>query len=242
LDLAAPVAALKAVSRDLRAGLAVRHQGRRGVYTALDIQAICLEKALGFYAVHPPDAEGARWLKIWSQVLDGLKRLKASLPQVALEADDAGLRRRIDWVLKLWLLDRSRAKGADQAQLKALDLKYHDLDPACGLYERCLSLDLVDRLIPDEAVVKALGEPPGDTRARLRGRVVQQTFGRNLDVEVENWERLRIRARQTGTGARHLFKPPKSALNSMEIRLEDPFRADDPQLMARLGEFITKWS
>jgi proteasome accessory factor A len=242
LDLASPTAALKAVSRDLHAGLSVHHHGRDAVYTALEIQSLCLEKARAFYAVHPPDPEEEQWLGIWSRVLDGLRDLKVSLPDVALEADDAGLRRRIDWVLKLWLLDRSRSKGADKRQLKSLDLKYHDLDPASGLYEHCLALDLVDRLIPDEEIAKARWEPPADTRARLRGEVVRQTFGRNLSVEVENWERLRIHARNSDREARHFFNQIKSARNCMEIRLEDPFRADDPKIMAELREFITKWS
>ncbi len=240
-ELASPAAALKAVSRDLNAGLAVQHHGRGAVYTALDIQSIYLEKALQFYAAHPADPETERWLGIWSQVLHGLKDLEVRLPEAALERDDADLRRRIDWVLKLWLLDRSRSKGADQGQLKSLDLKYHDLNPASGLYERCLALDLVDRLIPDKDIAKARREPPRDTRARLRGRVVRQTFGRNVAVEVENWERIRIRARNVDREARHCFNQVKCALNSMEIRMEDPFRADDPPAMAALREFIAKW-
>lgn len=241
-DLACPAEALKAVSRDLHAGLLVHQHGRDATYTALEIQSICLEKALAFYAIHPPDPEEKRWMEIWSRVLDGLRGLKVSLPDVALEADDAELRRRIDWVLKLWLLDRSRSNGADIRQLKALDLKYHDLDPASGLYEHCLALELVDRLIPDEQIVKARWEPPGDTRARMRGRVVQETFGKNLSVEVENWERLRIRAQNADKQACHFFNQVKLAMNCMDIRLEDPFRADDPQVMDELRQFITKWS
>jgi len=240
-DLASPAAALKAVSRDLNAGLAVRHRGRETVYTALDIQSIFLEKALKFYAAHTPDPEEERWLGMWSQVLQGLKDLAVRLPEVALEKDDADLRRRIDWVLKLWLLDRSRSKGADHGQLKSLDLKYHDLNPASGLYERCLALDLVDRLIPEKDIAKARREPPRDTRAQLRGRVIRQAFGRNVSVEVENWERIRIRARNVDPEARHCFNRVKCALNSMDIRLDDPFRADDPKAMAALREFIAKW-
>jgi len=240
-ELASPAAALKAVSRDLHAGLAVQHNGRSAVYSALDIQSICLEKALQFYAAHPPEPEEERWLAIWSQVLHGLKDLAVRLPEAALEKDDADLRRRIDWVLKLWLLDRSRSKGADPGQLKSLDLKYHDLNPDSGLYARCLDLDLVDRLIPDKDIVKARREPPRGTRARLRGRVIQEASGRNVAVEVENWERIRIRSRNVDPEARHCFNRVKCALNSMEIRMEDPFRADDPQAMAALREFIAKW-
>jgi hypothetical protein len=241
LELVSPAAALKAVSRDMHAGLAVRQHGRNAVYSALEIQSICLEKALQFYAAHAPDPEEEKWLGEWSQVLHGLKDLKVSLSRVGFERDDANLRRRIDWILKLWLLDRSRAKGAGPGQLQSLDLKYHDLDPAGGLYARCLALDLVDRLVADKDIDTARREPPRNTRARLRGKVVRQAFGKNVAVEVENWERIRIRARNIDPEARHCFNQVKCAMNSMEIRLDDPFQADDPQAMAELRKFIGKW-
>jgi len=240
-ELVSPAAALKAVSRDLHAGVAAQRHGRRTVYTALDIQTICLEKALRFYAAHPPGPEEAQWLDRWVQVLEGMKHLKVRQSEMVLEKDDNDLKRKIDWILKLWLLDRSRSKGADEVQLKSLDLKYHDLNPASGLYERCLVLDLVDRLIPEKDIAKARREPPDNTRARLRGMVVQQTFGRNVAVEVENWERIKVRARSNDPQARHCFNRVKCAVNSMGICLDDPFRADDPQVMAELREFIQRW-
>ena len=240
-ELDAPAVALKSVSRNLHAGLAGKRNGQGVQYTALDIQSFCLEKALKFYARHPPESEEARWLDMWALVLRGLEQLRVHQAAMALEKDDADLKRKIDWVLKLWLLDRSRAKGADEGQLKALDLKYHDLNPDSGLYERCLALDLVDRLIPEQDVTKARCTPPPDTRAQVRGKVIQQAFGKNVAVEVENWERIRVRARNVDPEARHCFNQVKCAMNSMEIRLEDPFRADDPQAMTELNEFLAKW-
>lgn len=241
LELVFPAAALKAVSRDLHAGLKVHYRGRDAVFTALEIQSMCLEKALEFYAAHPPNTDEDRWLEMWSQVLQGLQGLEVRLPDAAIEKDDADLKRKIDWVLKLWLLDRGRSKGADEDQLKSLDFRYHDLNPVSGLYEKCLTLDMVDRLIPEKAIAEARRQPPADTRACLRGRVVQQTFAENVAVEIENWERIRIRARQVDPEARHCFNRIKCAMNSMEIRLEDPFRANDPQVLSELREFIRRW-
>lgn len=241
VELASPAAALKAVSRDLHAGLNVRHRGRDVVFTALEIQSICLEKALEFYAGHPHNIEEEQWLGMWSQVLQGLQGLEVRLPDAAIEKDDADLKRKIDWVLKLWLLDRSRSKGADEGQLKSLDFRYHDLNPASGLYEQCLALDMVDRLIAEKAVDEARRQPPADTRACLRGRVVQQTLAKNVAVEMENWERIRIRARHVEPEALHCFNRIKCAMNALEICLEDPFRADDPQAMSELRAFIRRW-
>jgi hypothetical protein len=96
-------------------------------------------------------------------------------------------------------------------------------------------------LIPEDDIVKARCEPPRDTRARLRGMVVQQTFGKNVAVEIENWERIRVRARISDPGARHCFNQVKCEINSLGISLEDPFRADDPQAMEALHRFVEKW-
>lgn len=240
-ELLSPAGALKAVSRDLQAKIGVRHQGRCTDYTALEIQSRCLEKALRYYAVHAPGAEEAQWLQNWERILSGLPDLKICQSAMAVERDGAELRRKIDWILKLWLLDRSRSKGADEKQLKKLDLTYHDLDPATGLYERCLALDLVDRMIPERGIETARSAPPQNTRARLRGLVVQKTFGKKVDVQVEDWERIRIRARMDDSGARHSFHRLRSEVNSMGIRLEDPFRAQDPQTMGQLKAFMDKW-
>jgi proteasome accessory factor A len=241
LELAAPAAALKAVSRNLHAGLEITRQGRSRHLSALEIQSICLDKALQFYATHAPDAQEAYWLEQWGQVLHGLGALRVRQPEMVLESDPGDLKRRIDWILKLWLLDRSRAKGADEHQLKMLDLKYHDLDPADSLYERCLALDLADRLIPEEDIARAGCEPPRDTRAYLRGMVVQRAFGKKVDVEIENWERIRVRAQINDPEARHCFNQVKCALNSLGIQLQDPFRAHDPQAMEDLHRFIERW-
>jgi proteasome accessory factor A len=237
----APVKALKDVSWDLKAGLKTRHNGRWVEYTALDIQSICLEKAQRFYAANAPSPEEAQWLEIWAQVLEGLAGLEINLNEVALESDPAELKRKIDWILKLWLLDRSRSNGANNRQLKKLDFNYHDLNPATGLYERCLTLDLADRLIAEADITRARSVPPRDTRANLRGMVVQHAFGKNVVVEIENWERIRVRARNTDPQARHSFNRVKCEVNSLGIGLEDPFRADDSQAMEDFHGFLEKW-
>jgi proteasome accessory factor A len=238
--LVAPAAALKAVSRDLHAKLEMQHRGRCQSYTALDIQSVCLEKALQFYAANPLGPEEARWLSLWAQVLQGLQELRVRMSGMAIESDDADLKRKIDWVLKLWLLDRSRSKGADENQLKKLDLKYHDLNPDAGLYERCLSLDLVDRLIPDSEIAEALLSPPQNTRACLRGMIVRQAFDKNVTVEVENWERIRVRARSSRAGGRHPFNGA-NRMHSMNICLKDPFIAENSKTMEDLRKFIERW-
>jgi proteasome accessory factor A len=239
-ELLSPPNAFKAVSRDLDARIACHRHGRGAHYSASEIQSMYLEKALAFFAANPPEMEEAQWLEIWQQTVCGLKDLKIRQGEMALERDSADLKRKIDWILKLWLLDRSRTKGADERQLKILDFKYHDLDPDAGLYQRCLSLGLVDRMVDERAVAAARCNPPQNTRARLRGLIVQQAFETNVDVRVENWERIRIRASHT-PGARHGFNRVRREINSMNIDLQDPFHARDARMMEDLQQFIKKW-
>jgi hypothetical protein len=241
-ELLSPAKALKAVSRDFQAKIPVRHQGRCAEYTALEIQSLCLEKALQYFDANTLSAEEAQWLQNWESILSGLQDIKIRQSDMAIERDGAELRRKIDWILKLWLLDRSRSNGADEKQLKKLDLKYHDLDPATGLYERCLALDLVDRMIPERDIAAARREPPQNTRARLRGLVVQDTYEKAVDVKIKDWEQIRIRACANDSGGRHFFHRSKSEVNSLGIRLDDPFRAEDPQAMEKLQAFIKKWA
>jgi proteasome accessory factor A len=240
-ELLSPSDALKSVSRDLNAGIACSLRGRCRDHSALEIQSMYLEKALRYYSANPPGKEETYWLRTWEETLSGLKEVNVCLPGMVLEHDGGDLRRRIDWIFKLWLLDRSRSKGADPEKLKTLDLKYHDLNPASGLYLRCLELDLVDRLISESAIVAARHHPPRNTRAYLRGMVVQEAFQTNVVAEVENWERIRVRARIAGPDTQHCFNRVRRERNSLRISLEDPFRSEDPCAMKELREFIEKW-
>jgi proteasome accessory factor A len=240
VELLSPAKALNAVSRNLHAKIEARHRGRYTAFTALEIQGICLDKALRFYAANPPGAEEEQWLNIWQAVLSGLQDVDICQSKMVLQRDDADLKRKVDWMLKLWLLDRSRAMGADDYQLKKLDLTYHDLDPATGLYQRCLALDLVDRLVDDKDIEAARINPPQDTRARLRGLIVQRTFGKKVEAHIKDWEHIRIRACREESGAQHSFNRFKNEFNRMEIVLEDPFQAEEANILSDLQAFMNK--
>lgn len=237
LSLVDPVAALKIISRSSSARVRVLHRGRMADYSALEIQSLFLEKALRFYDVNGCDAETTELLSLWEQTLGGLKRLKVSLENIRFEEDPGELKRKMDWVLKLWLLDRSHSKGVDERRLRYLDMKYHDLDPVSGLYERCGVLGIVDAWVTESQILQARYRAPRDTRAHLRGEVIQAAFTKNVEVKIENWETIRVMSRQNTTGV-HPFNRLKSQLNHLEIHLADPFLADDPKMMESLEEFL----
>jgi proteasome accessory factor A len=198
-----------------------------------------LEKALRFYEINGCDAETTELLSLWEQTLGGLKTLKVSLEDIRFEEDPGDLTRKIDWALKLWLLNRSHTKAVDDRRLRYLDMKYHDLDPASGLYERCSALGMVDEWVPEAQILQARYRAPRDTRAHLRGAVIQTASTKNVDIKVENWEIIRVMGRRNTPGAYHPFNRLKSRLNHLEIQLADPFLADDPKMMESLDEFLT---
>ncbi len=241
LTLDAPVRALKAVSDAYRTAVAVTHQGRSARYSALDIQSIYLEKALRFFRNPAAGSQESQVLDLWQSVLQGLKVLDICQSELIFSSDPADLKRKLDWVLKLWLLDRSRQRGADERQLKYLDMAYHDLDPRTGLHERCRSLGLVDRIVAPKAIRTACISPPADTRARLRGWIIQRTYNTGVTVQVENWDGMRVLAGRKDPHKRHYFNSLKGLVNSMVIRMEDPFCAEDVQVAEKINQFIKLW-
>ncbi|MGH8982156.1 MAG: depupylase/deamidase Dop [Acidimicrobiales bacterium] len=178
LTPADPVRAMHQVSADL--GLALPIALADGsTATALAIQWE-LYTAASKYADHfglgclGKEEVGEQVLERWEHVLHGL------------EQDPAGLDHQLDWVAKRKLIDAYRDRhGCDwgDGRLAALDLQYHDLRPEKSLYARLG----MERLIDDESVIRAVTEPPRDTRAWFRG----QCLTRWPDAVVTaNWDSL----------------------------------------------------
>ena len=240
--LASPVKALKSISRSWDSG--IRLEGRKGRYTALDVQTLYLEKIGRFFASRSPTPEEADIMALWAKILDGLSRLKVSKRNWILEDDPDRLRRKIDWVLKLWLLNRygnMAEQTVNDRRLRLLDFKYHDLDPTTGLFAKCEALGLVDRMVDDDAIRRAQTHPPKNTRARIRGAVIHMAANRNIEVQIEDWEKINIRAKGKRTGIAHLFNHQKGIVNQLGIRLDDPFKALDASIFEQIEHFVEVW-
>ncbi|WP_062377613.1 depupylase/deamidase Dop [Demequina pelophila] len=175
LELAAPVEAVRVVSRDL--GLAARLPLADGeAATALEVQRALLEICRSYAA----DADDAAVLARWEDVLERLAR------------DPGSAAREVEWVAKLQLLGRMRARHAspaspdglpwDDARLAALDLQWSRLGD--GLAARLDAAGAVERIVPDHEVEAAVARAPQDTRARLRGGMVARAAG---VVDAAGW-------------------------------------------------------
>jgi proteasome accessory factor A len=240
--LSSPVRALKAISAGFNCPIGLKGHTRRS--TALDVQRLYLDKARRLCECSDMSRDEAEILEQWELTLDGLENLEIALQTGTLVADPCNLKSKLDWVLKLWLINRvQREKGIgwDDHRSKLTDLFYHDLDPESGLFNRCRQLQLVERVLDDEAIGRAQYQPPPDTRARIRGMIIQSSEGKNVEVVVENWEVVKIAANPDKNRSEHPFRRLYRMSNRLDVRLLDPFVAQDASLTGEVEAFLANW-
>lgn len=146
--------------------------------TALDIQRAYLDAAKELEA--EVDEATAEILQLWEDVLD------------ALATNPLSLADRLDWVAKYALMRSYVAQGLswDDPKLAAIDLQYSDVRPDKGLYHKLVALGRMKTLFSPEEIAQAASEPPRDTRAYLRGKLIT-TWPE--EVVGANWDTLSVR-------------------------------------------------
>jgi proteasome accessory factor A len=184
--LADPLVAIKQISDNFDGEVELA-DGKK--ITALEIQRWFLGRAKEYYRDKGPQSvpEADLILKCWDYALKGLEKLKLS-PEFDIEDDPMELLRRLDWVLKLWLINRYRA-GKDlnwkHQMLKVLDLQYHNIDPRDGIFYRVQEEGITERMLDDSEITRFIREPPHDTRAYFRGKCIEK-FPK--EIHLVNWE------------------------------------------------------
>jgi proteasome accessory factor A len=164
MKLRDPIRATKLISRDPTLKQKVeRVEG--GPLTAIEIQKIYLQAAATKLAGRDDETDWV--LSEWAQVLD------------ALSSDSDSLADRLDWVAKKSLIESFRESEELEWRdpyLQSLDLAYHNVDPEEGLYYGLEQSGAMRRLVSDGRIGAAISCPPGDTRAYMRGLMVER-FG-----------------------------------------------------------------
>lgn len=172
MALADPVADIKKVSRDRTGSVLLKLESGKTI-TPLEIQGRFLDLAKTNYAGMREDWDWV--IAEWDRTLNDLRNHPEKLSD------------RIDWAIKESLFAdfmESEKVGWDDPWLKSLDLEYHNLDPERGLFRGLEQEAAVARFFPEEEVVAALGKPPKDTRAAIRGQAVESCFD---DVRSIHW-------------------------------------------------------
>ena len=173
--LADPLAALVSVSRDLDWKWRIRTAGGRAT-TAIEVQRTYLQLVRD-YAM-PADPVWMELLNAWHVILDDLER------------DPISTADRLDWSAKHRLIEQFREAeklGADDPWLCSLDLAYHQLDRAQGLFYGLLESGAIRLPYPAQEIADPGLLPPPTTRAALRGRSIEK-FGPL--VESAQWDAI----------------------------------------------------
>ncbi len=188
-----PVAAAPEISRDLpcRTRFPMATRGLR--MTALEIQQALADLAGDFIAEglaeHVPEAREI--VADWHDMLDWLRR-----------GDREALAARTDNWMKLTLLESllaNRRLSFTSPEAKLLDARFASLDPDEGLFWLMAHDGRVESMPPDDLIEHYADSPPEDTRAYLRGKLLER-FG--PFVERVDWSMMEFRIPDAGCWSR----------------------------------------
>ena len=150
---------------------------------ALDVQWQFYDLAQRHLRETAPKAFGAEtdWLlESWSFVLE------------ALEQNPHSLIGGVDWITKKWLLEtfiESEGLSWDDPWLQSIDLEYHNIDPARGLFFGVTPGKRIGEWNNSVRRPDATHTPPSNTRASGRARAVASFQQRNQSYVI-NWDSI----------------------------------------------------
>jgi proteasome accessory factor A len=202
MTLENPIRAIREISHDITCTRRVRLANGREV-RALDIQQEYLSRAIRYAETKGLSPLEENALQMWEHCL------------TALEKDPLSLDRECDWVVKYRLIEAYREKHGiplTHPRVALMDLQYHDVNRARGLYYQLERRGLVERVCTDEAIDRAMYEPPQTTRARLRGEFIRKAKERKRDYTVD-WVHLKLNDQAQRT-----------------VLCKDPFKAVDDRV------------
>ncbi|MBT1176598.1 Pup--protein ligase [Bifidobacterium callimiconis] len=173
-----PGEAIRAVSRD-RTGRASLRLADGKTICALTMQRAYLAIVEDFLAAHDeivvPEAGGHDVLTLWRQALD------------AVEADRwQELTSWVDWAAKLQLIQamRRRDPNLPDARIGQIDLDYHDIVNG-SIFPRLERGGMMRTVLDETAIEHAVGNPPENTRAALRGRFVKAALTHDVQFSCD---------------------------------------------------------
>jgi proteasome accessory factor A len=175
LTMMDPILALRQVSRDPTYKWIVTMSDGSTI-GAVDLQRSYLALAQAYRG----ESEQTDWiLDNWADILDGL------------EQDPMQLGDRIDWVAKRQIVEQYRSEEGlewgDDA-LHSVDLEYHNIDPEKSLFYAWQEMGNTRRILTDFDVTLAMTDPPQNTRAKGRSKLVEQVLSKkNAKFYLFDW-------------------------------------------------------
>ena len=217
LSLTEPVRAMRQVSHDPSCRATVEMTDGRSA-AAVEVQWEFLRLAKKYTENNETTEVDLDVLERWENVLE------------RLEEDPFSLKKELDWVAKLSLMDAYRERDGlewDHPKLRLIDMQYHDVRRARSLYWKLADGGKIDRLVSDEEIAWAVDHPPEDTRAYFRGECLRRF---SSDIVAASWDALIF-----DTGDEPLRKvPTMDPLKGTKVRVGDLFeRSPDASALLR---------
>jgi proteasome accessory factor A len=203
LTLENPIRAIREISHDIACKRKVRLATGREL-SAIEIQTEYFERASRFIERRDKDPVAMKILAEWGSALDALRRGRLDL-----------LVGKVDWAAKHRLIEQYRSKhgiALSHPRIALMDLAYHDVNRNRGLYYLLERRGLMERVVPDKQIQRAMREPPQTTRARLRGEFIRQAKQKRRDYTVD-WVHLKLNDQAQRT-----------------VLCKDPFRSVDERV------------
>ena len=125
----------------------------------------------------------ARALDLWRRTLIAIESRRHA---------DVGTE--IDWIIKRTVLERAAERHSidfSHPRIAKLDLAYHDINPARGLFLSMEARGLVATVIDPADAEAARSQPPQTTRAKLRGDFIRAALASGTEHTVD-WTQLKI--------------------------------------------------
>ncbi len=190
IRLADPVSAVTQISHDLSLQAPVKlADGTQA--TALQLQRRYFDVCDAYVASNDLAPAYKQVIGEWRSLLDDL------------EDGYEAVADRLDWAAKLSMMEAYRHRdGLDwnNSKLELIDLQFHDIDPARGLFHRLGAAGRMRRLFTESEIQTAIEHAPETTRAYFRGECLRR-YGKA--VVAANWDSLVF-----DTGASNLVRLP----------------------------------
>ena len=117
------------------------------------------------------DDRERRALRMLDDILDGIENKRSK-----------DLARRVEWLDRYYAINEAKEKKEGPEVEMMACKQYSEIGLDRGIFYRRQSKGLVDRQIQDEDILKAVTEPPSDTRAALR-KIICDRF----NIELIDW-------------------------------------------------------
>src|SRR5437867_735377 len=146
------------------------HLDGGSVVSPIDIQRYYLGKIEGLLE----DDGDRRAFKLFEEVLDGLESKTSK-----------HLARRIEWLDRYYAIQEATADGAGPDVEMSACKQYSEIGEERSLFYKRQRKGLLDRVTTDDKILRAIQEPPQDTRAALRRNLCDK-----FNIEAIDWSVL----------------------------------------------------